>query len=149
VDASAKIVLEELSEDECLQLLSDAHVGRLAVVEDGQPLVVPVNFTYTPDGLVVRTDVGTKLEAGGRHLVAFEIDEIDQQSHLGWSVLVQGHGYDVTDTLDEKSGRLRSTLVDTWAPGEKARRMRIDLSKITGRRLRVAAEDEALEAPSP
>jgi uncharacterized protein len=81
--------------------------------------------------------------------VAFEIDEIDQQSHLGWSVLVQGHGYDVTDTLDEKSGRLRSTLVDTWAPGEKARRMRIDLSKITGRRLRVAAEDEALEAPSP
>jgi uncharacterized protein len=149
VEASAKVVLEEILEDECLQLLSVAHVGRLAVVDGDQPLVVPVNFSYTPDGLVVRTDVGTKLEAGGRHLVAFEIDEIDQHSHLGWSVLVQGHGYDVTDTLDEKSERLRSAPVDTWAPGEKARRLRIELAKVTGRRLRAATDDEAGEASSP
>jgi nitroimidazol reductase NimA-like FMN-containing flavoprotein (pyridoxamine 5'-phosphate oxidase superfamily) len=149
VDASAKVVLDEIPEDECLQLLSEAHVGRLAVVEEGQPLVVPVNFTYTSDGLVVRTDVGTKLEAGARRLVAFEIDEIDQQSHLGWSVLVQGHGYDVTDTLDEKSERLRSAPVDTWAPGDKARRLRIELAKITGRRLRAATDDEAGGAESP
>jgi uncharacterized protein len=121
---------------ECLELLSRATVGRLGVVDGHQPVVVPVNFAYTPDGIVVRTDVGAKLEAGTQHLVALEIDEMDPVTQLGWSVLVKGHAFDVTDALDHRSERLQAAVVETWAPGPKARRLLIDPATVTGRRLR-------------
>jgi nitroimidazol reductase NimA-like FMN-containing flavoprotein (pyridoxamine 5'-phosphate oxidase superfamily) len=130
------VVLEEIPREECLELLSRAAVGRLGVVDGRQPVVVPVNFAYTPDGIVVRTDVGTKLEAGTQHLVALEIDEIDPVTHLGWSVLVKGHAFDVTDALDHRSERLQAAVVETWAPGPKARRLLVDPTTVTGRRLR-------------
>jgi nitroimidazol reductase NimA-like FMN-containing flavoprotein (pyridoxamine 5'-phosphate oxidase superfamily) len=128
-------VLEEIGRQECLDLLAANSVGRLAVVDHGRPMVVPVNYRLSPDGIIVRTDVGTKLEAGSQHLVALEIDEIDSASHTGWSVLVSGHAFDVTETLDERSERLRAVEVKTWAPGPAARRLLIEVSEISGRRL--------------
>jgi Pyridoxamine 5'-phosphate oxidase len=54
------MVLEELSLTECLALLTSHRVGRVAVVVDGQPVILPVNYR-TDDGTVVfRTDAGTK-----------------------------------------------------------------------------------------
>jgi nitroimidazol reductase NimA-like FMN-containing flavoprotein (pyridoxamine 5'-phosphate oxidase superfamily) len=133
-------VLEEIPEGECLQLLSRAAVGRLGVVDGRQPVVVPVNFASTPDGIVVSTDIGTKLEAGSRHLVALEIDEIDPATHLGWSVLVKGHAFDITDALDDRSERLQAAVVESWAPGPKARRLLVEPTIVTGRRLRRVSE---------
>jgi nitroimidazol reductase NimA-like FMN-containing flavoprotein (pyridoxamine 5'-phosphate oxidase superfamily) len=128
--------LEEIPRDECLKLLATRTLGRLAVVEDGQPAVVPVNYAFTDEGIVVRTDEGAKLEAGRQRRVAFQIDEIDPVTHLGWSVLVRGHAFDVTETLDHRSERLRSVQVESWAPGPKARRLLVELEVVTGRRLR-------------
>jgi hypothetical protein len=68
--------------------------------------------------------------------VAFEIDGIDERIRRGWSVLVQGRGYDVTDALDEISEMVRRLPVDPWAPGDKACWIRIDPDTISGRRLR-------------
>lgn len=62
-------------------------------VEDGQPSVVPVNYAFSEEGIVVRTDEGAKLEAGRQRRVAFQVDEIDAETHLGWSVLVRGHAF--------------------------------------------------------
>lgn len=129
-------VLEEIDREECLTLLAATSVGRLGVVEDGRPLVVPVNYAFTPDGIVVRTDPGAKLEAGSQHLVAIEIDEIDAGTHTGWSVVARGHAFDVTDSLDERSERLREVEIVSWAPGEKARRLLVEVTDVTGRRLR-------------
>jgi uncharacterized protein len=137
-----QVILEEMAREECLELLSRATLGRLGVVAGRQPLVVPVNYAYGPDGIVVRTDEGTKLEAGSGHLVALEIDEIDPVTHLGWSVVVQGHAFDVTETLDRRSERAQDTVVDTWAPGPRARRLLIDTTTVTGRRLRIVEGDE-------
>ncbi len=134
------VVLEEIPHGECLELLSRAAVGRLGVVDGRQPVVVPVNFAYTPDGIVVRTDIGTKLEAGTKHLVALEIDEIDAVTHLGWSVLVKGLAFDVTDALDRRSERLQVAVVESWAPGPKARRLLVEPTTVTGRRLRRVPE---------
>lgn len=139
---ATRLVLDDIPRDDCLDLLARTGVGRLGVVEGRQPLVVPVNFAYTPEGIVVRTDVGTKFEAGAQHLVALEIDEIDPETHLGWSVLVQGHAFDVTDSLDERSERLRATPAESWAPGPKGRRLLVELSKVTGRRLQIVPSHE-------
>ena len=39
--------LEVISEAECLQLLERHHLGRIAVVIDGQPLILPVNYALS------------------------------------------------------------------------------------------------------
>jgi uncharacterized protein len=135
--------LEEITHDECLKLLATRTLGRLAVVEDGQPSVVPVNYAMTAEGIVVRTDEGAKLEAGRQRRVAIQVDEIDAGTHLGWSVLVRGHAFDVTNALDDRSERLRGVPLESWAPGPKARRLLVELEVVTGRRLRQVDGDHA------
>lgn len=66
-------------------------------------------------------------------LVAFEIDSFDADRRSGWSVMVQGVGHDVTDSLDLTSEHLQSVEVLSWAPGAKPRLLRIVPRTITGR----------------
>jgi nitroimidazol reductase NimA-like FMN-containing flavoprotein (pyridoxamine 5'-phosphate oxidase superfamily) len=134
--SEADVTIDEIPRDECIALLSSTNIGRIGVVDGSQPVILPVNYSYTDDGIVVHTDPGVKLYAGQQRLVAFEIDEIDRAEKTGWSVLVKGHAYDVTETLDERSDRVRAVPVESWAPGERARRMVIGLTTVTGRRLR-------------
>lgn len=41
--------IEELAEDECRRLLAEHHLGRLALVDDRGPLVLPVNYAVYRD----------------------------------------------------------------------------------------------------
>src|SRR4051794_24699721 len=77
---------------ECKTLLGTPGIGRLALSVQALPVVLPVNFTLMPDGILVRTGAGSKFEQACDHaVVGFEIDGYDPMSHTGWSVLVQGH----------------------------------------------------------
>ncbi|HXX89993.1 MAG TPA: universal stress protein [Acidimicrobiales bacterium] len=129
-------VLEEIGEEECLGLLAGADVGRLVVVERGQPLVFPMNYVLDNRTIGVRTDPGTKLDAATLGRVAFEVDHIDPATHEGWSVLVQGVGQDVTEGLDAWSARVRASGIEPWAQGEKQHWIAVAPSSITGRRIR-------------
>src|SRR3954452_8210695 len=85
--------LHRLSREECLQLVASRRVGRFAYVESARALdVVPVNYVSRPDGTILfRSGPGPKLSAADRRdVVAFEIDDIDEVAHTGWSVLVVG-----------------------------------------------------------
>ena len=66
--------LESLTEDECLRLLANHGLGRIAVVIEGQPLIFPINYALSGRHIVFRTDAGTKLFGAEGHRVAFEID---------------------------------------------------------------------------
>src|SRR4051812_10231973 len=91
--------LEILSRGECLRLLTDAHVGRIAVSMSALPVVLPVNFCMLDDDVVIRTGPGSKLEAATNHaVVAFEADSFSYFDHGGWSVLVQGVASEIVDT---------------------------------------------------
>ena len=131
-----EMVVEVLSHAECLELLAGHHFGRIGVVADGQPIILPVNYVFHDGQVAVRTDPGTKLTAAAQGRVAFEVDEIDESSRTGWSVLVTGVGYEVTDALDSTSVAARRFPVDTWAPGQKSRWIRIQSGQVSGRRLR-------------
>jgi len=132
----AGVVIDVLSEGECLELLGDHHFGRIGVVVDGQPIILPVNYVFDGGQVVLRTDPGTKLTAAAQGHVAFEVDEIDPDSRTGWSVLVTGVGFEVTDALDATSTAARRFPVDTWAPGRRSHWIRIRAGEISGRRLR-------------
>jgi nitroimidazol reductase NimA-like FMN-containing flavoprotein (pyridoxamine 5'-phosphate oxidase superfamily) len=137
--ASADAVpsLEPLGRAECLDLLSRAQVGRVAVVVDGHPEIFPVNYALDGDSVLFRTGEGTVLTHAGLTQVAFEVDHIDASTRSGWSVLVQGQADDIGDAIDATSERLRRLALITWAPGRRDRWFVIRPRAITGRRLRV------------
>ena len=129
--------LEEISWDECLQLLGRHDLGRIAVVVDGQPVIFPVNYGLSHQVITFRTAHGAKLSYAPGSKVAFEIDEYESAAGVGWSVLVQGVAVDATTALDDVSWMARGATPHPLAPGVKIHRLAIRPTKITGRRFKV------------
>ncbi len=131
---------QELTKSECFELLAAQNLGRVAVVDDWGPIVLPVNFVLDRHMVVFRTGEGTKLDAASRGTrVAFEVDGTDAATRTGWSVVVRGEAVEVTDPAELV--RLRGLPIHPWAPGAKSRYVRILPAALTGRR--IAAPDGA------
>lgn len=85
--------LRPLTTDECIDLLAHESVGRLAVVHDGYPVIVPVNYRLVERDrrptIVLRTRARNALDVVGE-AVGFEIDGLAPDRRSGWSVLVRG-----------------------------------------------------------
>lgn len=125
---------QELTKQECFGLLAGQQLGRVVLVDDRGPLALPVNFALDHYTILFRTDEGTKLEVasrGGR--IAFEVDGADEATRTGWSVLVRGEVTEVTDPSE--LARVRRLPLYPWAPGAKARYVRILPRVLTGRRI--------------
>ncbi len=65
--------------------------------------------------------------------VAFELDEIDLQSGVAWSVMVQGVAYEITQAIDVLSEKLKLFVVQPMAPGERHHWMAVIGREISGR----------------
>ncbi len=139
--------LLELTHDECVALLSTRRVGRLGVMAEHYPLILPVNFALDHDVIVVRTGSGTK-HSGMLHAnVTFEVDQIDEITHAGWSVLVKGLAEEVgPDSSEDIADRTMAAAPKPWAPGEHEHWMRIIPHSVTGRRLDPGALSDFFEA---
>ena len=133
-DERVQAALEILSEDECRRLLEAHHVGRIGLVQDGQPLILPVNYVADGEAVAIRTAPGTKFDWAPMTKVAFEIDEVDLERRVAWSVLVKGFAYDVTGALDRLSERLRTLVVRPMAPGDRELWIAVLWQEISGRR---------------
>ena len=128
--------IEEMSRDECLELLRSTVVGRIGGSADGRPFVLPVNYAVDGDRVVFRTSPGTKLMGSDFARVAFEIDGFDPNDHGGWSVVVEGVASDISDMVDDLSMKLRVLDLQPWSPGEKSHWVAIVPESVTGRRVR-------------
>ena len=131
----ARTGLEVIDPDECRRLLAADEVGRLALIDGGTPSVFPINYVVDGDAVVFRTAPGTKLSAGPRRRVAFEIDDFDRSRRTGWSVVVTGRLEEVTAYDAATLQRVTRLPVEPWAGGERAHWMRIVPDRITGRRI--------------
>ncbi len=125
--------LNVLSEARCIELLHARRWGRLAAALEGWPAILPVNYGFDGDNVVVRTAPGSKLAESPMTPVAFEIDDADHDGAWGWSVLVQGPAFDITVSTDDTSARLRALPLKPWAPGRKDHWIRIGTMRISGR----------------
>ena len=139
--------LEELDLETCLRLLAENSVGRIAVVADDFPIVLPVNYRLVESSeanwLAVRTRPGSVLDRAPVP-VAFEIDAIDPGHHQGWSVLVRGH----LQRVDPDAADFRARFdPEPWLASERDAWLVIEPFSITGRRLH-AAESEWAFHPS-
>lgn len=129
-----------LSREECFERLATVEVGRLGVSIDALPVVLPVNFALSGGDVVIRTVEGTKLDAAiSGSVVAFEADDFDPDGTWGWSVLVRGRGYELTEPTElAEAGRLP---LRAWAFRNDAanRFLKIETTILTGRRFTAAA----------
>ena len=131
--------LLELTNEQCVERLRAAHVGRIAVVVNEFPLVMPVNFRVvdmpgTP-WLAFRTRRGNILDRAPIP-AAIEIDGIDLVDRRGWAVLAQGTLHHVDPTAADFEARFDP---GTWLPDREAWLAVIPFS-ITGRRIVDAAD---------
>ena len=138
--------MHELSREECLQLLAENGVGRLAVSGKDAPVIRPVNYAFDQpsQSVVFRTAPGSKFYTLLRqNTAAFEVDGLDHEARSGWSVIVVGATEEVTDPADLR--RLDGLDLDPWAPGEKPHWVRIRASTVSGRRIESGGEHRAAE----
>ena len=92
------------------------RLGRLGVVVDSVPLVLPMQFVMDGDTVVFQVNQGAKVLHARLNSVSFEVDHVDWEKGEGWSVLLQGFGAEITGAIDEQSDELRSLNINTWAP---------------------------------
>lgn len=126
-------MLNVLTESHCVRLLSERRWGRLAAGLESWPAILPVNYGFDGDNIVIKTGPGSKLAGVDLTPVAFEIDAADPEGAWGWSVLVQGPAFDITTATDDLAERLRALPLKTWAPGVKEHWIRIGAMRISGR----------------
>lgn len=125
-----------LTEDECHKLLQThrPRLGRLAFVDEGWPLVLPMNFVADGRFLWFRTAPGSKLMAALRvQQVTFQVDDVDEAWREGWSVLAYGRLRLVTDA--DELAIAKDLPLQPWARGERPHFLRMDIERVTGRRL--------------
>ncbi len=127
-------MIEELDDVTCWEYLAGKRIGRLAVSVANRPDVFPVNYVVDDKTVVVQTAPGFKLAAAVLGSgVAFEIDELDEEAHHGWSVVVHGTASEV----ESVEGLLEAADlgIQPWAGGQKNHYIRIEVDEITGRRI--------------
>jgi uncharacterized protein len=134
----------ELGRPECLRLLAEHGIGRIAisVTEWDHPLVRPVNYIFDQpsQSVLIRSASGSKLHAIMRSArAAFEIDGIDPAGHVGWSVIIVGVAEEVTSAVEVR--RIESLGLEPWAPGDKGHWISISANVVTGRRIAVVTDN--------
>jgi nitroimidazol reductase NimA-like FMN-containing flavoprotein (pyridoxamine 5'-phosphate oxidase superfamily) len=137
---SLKLPIENLSFDDCWELLEGDTLGRLAIVVDGHPEVFPVNYVVHRRSIAFRTAAGSKLwGAMMERPAALEIDGYDPATELAWSVVARGDTQVIEDQEDMDA--VDSLGLEPWQPGEKSNYIRLNAKALTGRRFQVNRPD--------
>lgn len=119
----------ELTPDECRSLLASRPVGRLAFWGPDGPTVLPVNHVLGEDGIRFRASpYGSIARFGGGEVVAFEVDETDDFTESGWSVLARG-------VAEVVLGPVSGPQPEPWPEGVKSVLVRVRPETLTGRRV--------------
>lgn len=123
-----------LDRHECLHLLASATLGRIGLTTGALPAVLPVNFWFDGERILIHTGPGTKLAAATQDaVVAFEVDDMDAFWHTGWSVLVTGIAHHLTDPLELE--KVHDLPIPRWAPRGGGHVVAIVPELISGRRI--------------
>ncbi len=91
------MLIKEINETECRELLSRASVGRLGCSLNDQPYIVPVGLAYENEYIYVFSTLGQKIEwMRANPKVCMQVDETKGQSE--WvSVIANGQYEELPD----------------------------------------------------
>jgi uncharacterized protein len=121
-----------MSPRRCHELLESQNIGRLAWQAADGPQILPVTYACHDGTIIFRTSPhGVLSELVRPTDVALEIDELDQQSRQGWSVVVQGRAQGIAEP--DQLVRMWTVGVVPWASGVRNVFIQIIPHRITGR----------------
>lgn len=117
----------------CADLLSTQSVGRVAWQAPDGLQILPVSYVFSDGRIVFRTSPDSVLsDLSSLSDVVFEVDEIDQRTHRGWSVVAHGQAQAVAEP-QQLNRLLTDAGVVPWAPGDRKMLIQITPAKMTGR----------------
>ncbi len=127
------VTVGSLSPARCQQLLEAGEVGRVGWSAAHGPQIFPVSYAWHDDLIVFRTSpYGILSELGRRTQVVFEVDDLDEQSHTGWSVLARGHATGIASPV--QLARLWTVDgAEPWATGIRNVFIGISVTQLSGR----------------
>ena len=107
-------------------------VGFLA---GGEVQVLPVNHLVDGQDVIFRTAHGSKLYATqGQQPITFEADDYDEETHSGWSVVMNGRAEPVDEEAEvDRLGRAAFGRGSAMWSGRSG--FRIRPTSVTGRRI--------------
>jgi nitroimidazol reductase NimA-like FMN-containing flavoprotein (pyridoxamine 5'-phosphate oxidase superfamily) len=122
-----------ISPARCEELLQSQSVGRVAWQAADGPQILPVTYAWHEGTIIFRTSpYGVLSELIRPTEVALEIDEIDQNNHRGWSVVVQGRAQGVAEP-DQLARMWTAGGVVPWASGIRNVFIQVTPHKVSGR----------------
>ena len=120
---------EVLEPQECRRLLASRRVARVAFVNGGDVVVLPVSYMLDDSGVLVISTSSQgmlgRLVEGAR--VSVQLDDVEEDLQNGWSVLGVGR-------TDRYEG---SAVPAPWVPGHDDLRIGITIETLTGRAVSV------------
>jgi len=115
------MLIRELTTDQCFDLLERSNLGRLACARDGQPYIVPVNYSFdrVRKCLYVFSTIGQKVAWMRENpKVCVEVDEVRDKDH--WTtVVIFGRYEEITDGDTDARKRAQDLFqhrVEWWFP---------------------------------
>jgi len=104
------MIIQEMSKEECVQVLARARLARLGCAQNNQPYVVPVNIAYdeVSECLYGITTPGQKTDwMRANSLVCVEVEEV--AAYDQWvSVIAFGRYEELPDTEGSENARFRA-----------------------------------------
>jgi nitroimidazol reductase NimA-like FMN-containing flavoprotein (pyridoxamine 5'-phosphate oxidase superfamily) len=150
--------VSELTTDECLLLLRSRRIGRVALRAEVGLRIFPISYAMHGDDIVFRTvPYGVIASSPYGAEVAFEVDELDEETQSGWSVLAVGSCRRV-EVADEIRLLREHFDPEPWLEGRRNLYFRIAWEELSGRRFglgptlvhqRSASEPLGAEAAAP
>ena len=124
-----------LDPQECERLLRAGVVGRAALSTPDGPHIIVVNYAVLDDTIVIRTSPYSVLGTHGRDsMLAFEVDHVDHDRHVGWSVVARGRAWAEVDPGEVTRIR-QGSQPRPWPSGNRNLYLRIRWESLTGRSL--------------
>jgi uncharacterized protein len=127
---------EAIGREQCLDLVESNHLGRVAWQAADLPQILPVTyamyqglvyFRTTPDGILSELAQPTR--------VALEVDELDQQTRSGWSIVLHGRTSAVSEP-DALADLWAADSLVPWASGNRTLFICIRPDRVSGRVVR-------------
>ena len=97
--------LQEMTQEECIAVVSNGRLGNLACARDNRPYVVPIYYAYSESHLYSFSMPGQKIEwmRSNPH-VCVQVDNFSDQTH--WqSVVMHGLYHELPDIPGTKHDR--------------------------------------------
>lgn len=80
----------ELTREESIRRLAGIGVGRLVFTHQALPAIRPLHHLVDDGQVIIRGHGGSALRSALDTVVAYEADELAEDGHIRWSVVVTG-----------------------------------------------------------